>query len=115
LEVVGVKLVEQADATTFRVADVEDHAGAVGGDRFHGGVQLRAAVASEAAEDVAGEAFRVGAEENRLCRVDVAEDEREVVLMSEDVLIGIQLPYARLLVPDADGYPAPFRTHLSVA
>src|SRR6266851_10097938 len=115
LEVVGVKLVEQADATTFLVAYVEDHAGTVGGDHFHGGVQLRAAVASEAAEDVAGEAFRVGAEENRLCRVDVAEDEREVVLMSEDVLIGIQLPHARLFVADGDGCLDAFRDQLFVA
>src|ERR1700694_4198053 len=59
LEVVGVQLVEQPDTATLLVADVQDHAGAVGGDRFHRGMELCAAVAAQAAENVAGEALRV--------------------------------------------------------
>src|ERR1700694_4141073 len=53
LEVVRMQLVEEADTAALLVADVEDYARAVGGDGFHRRVQLRAAVASQASEDIA--------------------------------------------------------------
>src|ERR1700694_2211637 len=67
LEVVGVQLVEQSDTATFLVADVKDHAGPVGGNRLHRGLKLRAAVAAQAAENVAGEALGMRSQENGLC------------------------------------------------
>ncbi len=59
LEVVRVELVEQADAASLLVPYVEDHASSLFGDAPDGCVELCAAVAAQAAEDVAGEAFGV--------------------------------------------------------
>ncbi len=57
LQVICVQLVEQPDSSTFLVADVQDDAHPIGGDHLHGRVQLRAAIAAQAAEDVAGQAL----------------------------------------------------------
>src|SRR5207245_9081322 len=89
LQVVRVKLVEEADASPLLVSDVEAYACAFFRNRLHGRFELRAAVAPEAAEDVTGQALGVGSQEDGFCGIDLAEDNREVVLMTQEVLIGV--------------------------
>src|SRR5258708_22224847 len=65
LELVRPQLVDQADAPPL-LAQVQDHARALGGDHLHGAVELLLAVAPEAVEGVAGEALGVGPQQHRL-------------------------------------------------
>ena len=58
----------QADAPALVPADVEHDAAALGGDRRERGVELRPAVAAARAEDVAGEALGVHADQHVLRR-----------------------------------------------
>ena len=57
LESVRVELRQQADAAPLVAAHVDDRSSPGGGDASHGCAQLLAAVASQAAEGVAGEAL----------------------------------------------------------
>ena len=57
-------------------------------------LELLAAVAALRVEDVAGEALRVHAHEHVLRTVDVALDERDVVLAGEHLLVGDGLEVA---------------------
>src|ERR1700756_5522571 len=59
LEVVGVQLVEKADAPALRVPDIENHAISFSRDHLLCRLELSAAIAAEAAEDVAREALRM--------------------------------------------------------
>src|SRR5258707_1249513 len=65
LQAVGLKLGQQADAAAF-LAHVEDDAPAGLGDLGHGLVELGAAIAEHALENVAGQALAVDAHEDRL-------------------------------------------------
>src|SRR5207245_9968994 len=122
LQVVGMELVQEPDTSPFLVPDVENYAHAVGSDHLHRRVQLRATVTSKAAEDVARQTFRVRAQENGPLWIDVAQHQREVILVAEDVFIGVKLPQAGGLDSDRDdGFdpsfdelfvPAAVRDHL---
>ena len=81
LEVVGADLVAQADAAAF-LDQVDQHAAALAGDPCERGVELRAAVAAQAAHDLAGEARRVDAGQHARAG-DVAEHHRDVLLVRE--------------------------------
>jgi len=65
LEIVGMQLVEEPDSAALLVADVEDHPDAVHGNGLHRRVELRAAVATQASEDVSGQTLRVGSKQHR--------------------------------------------------
>ena len=79
LQLVGLELCEQADAAAL-LRHVEEHAAALVGDRVQRRVELLAAVAAQRVEDVAGQAFGVDADEHVVGAVDVASDERDVML-----------------------------------
>src|SRR5450759_909473 len=71
-------------------------------------MELRAAIAPQASEDVAREAFGVSPQKHRRRGVDLAQDEGKVILFSKDVLVGVQLPEPRLFVTDRNrGFDAP--------
>src|SRR6266849_2022901 len=89
LQVICVQLVEQPAPPTLLVADVQDDAHPIACDHLHGGVQLSATIAAQAAEDVAGQALGMGAEEHRRLCIDFAENKREVVLSPQDVFVGV--------------------------
>ncbi len=72
LEVVGPQLVGQPDAATLVTAQVDDDAGPLLGDEAHGLGQLRAAVAAQGPEDVAGQAFGVDPHEHVALAPDVS-------------------------------------------
>ena len=59
LELVGLQLGDQADPAALVAAQVDDHAAALLDDPLQGLVELGAAVAAVAAEDVAGQALGV--------------------------------------------------------
>src|ERR1700730_16202958 len=99
LQVVGVQLIQQPDATAFLVADVQDDANTVRGDHLHRRVQLGSAIAAKAAEDVPREALGMCTQQRRLLGIDLAEDQREMVLMAQHILVCVQLPLLRVLVP----------------
>ena len=79
LQRVRAQLVQQADAATLVPLDVQDDAAALLGDAPQRGVQLRAAVAAERAEHVAGQALGVHADEDVRAVADLARDERDVL------------------------------------
>src|SRR5688572_25949894 len=63
LELVRAELVGDADGATLVPADVEDHASPFTSDQLHRPIQLLAAVASERAEHIAGQALGMHAGE----------------------------------------------------
>ena len=76
-----------ADAPALVPADVEHDAAALPADRLDRGVELRSAVAAQRAEDVAGEALGVHADEHVLTVAEVAGDEREVLAAVEQAAV----------------------------
>ena len=80
LQLVGLELVEQADAATL-LGEVEQHALALGLDHRQRRLQLLAAVAAQRVEDVAGQALGVHADQHVLLARDLALDHRDVVLV----------------------------------
>src|SRR5207245_8853479 len=115
LQVVCVKLVEEADASPLLVYAVEDYACAFLRNRLHRRFELRAAVAAQASEDVAGQALGVGSQEDGFCGIDLAEDNREVVLMTQEVLIGVELPVPRVIRSNRDDRLDPFGDEFLIA
>ena len=77
LESVGFEFVDESDAASL-LSHVYESADAFFGDLGHGGVELFAAVAALAAEDVAGEAFGVDSDEHGCIGVDFAHGQCEV-------------------------------------
>src|SRR5207244_12995904 len=65
LELVGAELGEQADAASF-LTHVQDHALARLADLLQGTVELRAALAEQAVEGIAGQALAVDANQHRV-------------------------------------------------
>ena len=105
LQVVCMQLVQEPDTPSLLVPDVENYTHAVGADHLHRRMQLCATVAPKAAEDVARQAFRVRAQKNGPLRIDVAQHQREMILVAEDVFIGVELPQAGRLASDRnDGF-----------
>src|SRR5258708_11559268 len=86
LELVRPQLVDQADAPPL-LAQVQDHARALGCDHLHGAVELLLAVAPEAVEGVAGEALGVGPQQHRLVRSDLPHHQRHMGLAADAVLV----------------------------
>src|SRR5579875_4008734 len=80
LQLVGLQLVEQADAAPL-LRHVEEHPSAFGGDRRKRRLELLAAVAAQRVEDVTREALGVDAHEHVLA--DLAHHEREVLPAGE--------------------------------
>ena len=58
LQVVGLDLLDQADAAAF-LRQIDQHAGPFLADHLHGQVELVAAIAAQRGQQVAGEAGRV--------------------------------------------------------
>ncbi len=87
LEFVGAELVDDADAAAF-LSDVEDDAGAFGFDHLEGGGKLVTAIAAEGAEDVAGEAGAVDADEGGVGG-DVAFDDGDERLGFDFSFVGV--------------------------
>ena len=81
LELVGLQLVQQADAPALVPADVEHDAAPLLGDGGQRGLQLGAAVAAQRPEDVAGEALGVHADQHVLAVADLAVDEGDVLAL----------------------------------
>jgi len=77
LELIGTQLVMQPDPAAF-LADVEDHAPALGRDQIHGKLELVAAIAPLRAEDITGQALGMHANENQPAGRDITHGQREV-------------------------------------
>src|SRR6266540_798980 len=82
LELVGLQLVEKADAPAL-LRHVEEYAALLGADPRERLLELLAAVAAERVEDVSGQTLGVDADEDILLALDVALDERDVVLAGQ--------------------------------
>ena len=70
-----------AVAAAFLV-EIEQDAAAVPGHPLHGPAQLVAAIAFEAAEQIAGQAGRVEADRNRFRQIRPPDDDRHLVAQS---------------------------------
>ena len=86
LQAVGAELVDEADAAALVTAHVDDDA-AVLLDRVERRLELRAALALERVERLAGQALGVHAHERRVLE-ELARDDREVVGARHAVLVG---------------------------
>src|SRR5262249_13440928 len=112
LQLVSSQLVEEADAAAL-LQEVEEHAAPFLRDGLERERELRAAVAARGAEDVAGEARGMDAHEHRLVLVDLARDERDVLLVrhlgaeTDDA----ELPELRREVRRGDAVHEPLRAH----
>ena len=117
LKFVGVDFCGQTDAAAFVLAHVKEDAAAGAFDHLERGVELRAAIAATRAEDVAGEAFAMDADERGLgfgnlafheCEMVCAIDERAIHVQVEIAVVGRHLddlltldePFTRATVGD---------------
>ena len=87
LQLVRLQLVQEADAPAL-LRHVEEDAALLGGDARERQLELLAAVAAERVEDVAGQALGVDADEHVLLALDLALDERDVVLAGQRLAEG---------------------------
>src|SRR5262245_1952163 len=95
LQLVGAELVQEPDAPAL-LGHVQKHAVVLPADLSERLLELLAAVAAERVEDVAGQAFRVGAHEHALLAGGVAAHERDVLLAAQDLPICDRLELAVL-------------------
>lgn len=79
LQLVGADLVQQTDTTAF-LAQIQQHATPLGSDRAQGGLQLRTAIAAQAEQGVASQAFRMQAAQHGLAVGYIAEGQGNVLL-----------------------------------
>ena len=93
LELVGLELVQEPDSATF-LGHVQEDAGALRLDARQRELELLAAVAAERVEDVAGQALRVHADEHVLGALDVALDQRDVLLVGDQLAVRDRLELA---------------------
>ncbi len=103
LEGVGVEFIGQADASAF-LSEVDEDAFSGGVDGFHGVFELGAAVTASGAEDIAGEAFAMDADEDGIVMddgisggiaiSDAAFAEGEVRLRVDGTLVGEEFEVA---------------------
>ena len=84
LQLVRLQLVQQPDAASL-LGHVQQHAAALGHDRAQRELELLAAVAAQRVEDVAGEAFRVDADEDVVHALDLPAYERDMLLAGEQL------------------------------
>ena len=87
LQLVRPDLVAEADAAALVAAQVDEDAPALLLDQVERGLQLRAAVAAQRAEDVAGQALGVDPHQHVLGPGHVAHDEGQVLLVVEHGLV----------------------------
>jgi hypothetical protein len=76
LERVGPELVGQSDAAAL-LSEVQQDTSALGGDRRQRSTQLLPTVAPQRAQDVAGPALRVEADERRVRGAEIPVDQRD--------------------------------------
>ena len=74
-----------------------------GGDQLHRDLELLAAVAAQGAEDVAGDALAVHADEDGLGRRDVAHDQGDVLVGVDGGAVGVEREVAELRREDGLG------------
>jgi hypothetical protein len=79
LEIVGSKLVHEADAPAL-LSEVEQHTALRVPDHLEGAFQLLAAVAPQGAEDITCEALRVDPYQQILCAANVPKHESQMLL-----------------------------------
>ena len=92
LEVIGLQFVDQTDAAAF-LTDVKQHPAAFLVHHFHGLVQLIPAVASQGAENVAGQAFGVNPDQNRLFGIDLAFNQGNMLQILHVVFVDDDLEF----------------------
>src|SRR5262249_3145109 len=95
LQLVRAQLVQQADSAPL-LAHVEDDAAYLFLPARERDFEFLAAVAQERMEDVARETLRVDADEDVLDDLDVALDERDVLLVRQQLAIGDRVELAVL-------------------
>ena len=78
LQRIGAQLVDQADAAAL-LREIEQHAGALLGHAPDRAAQLRAAVAAQAAQQVAGEAFGMEPHQRRVGLLGTADQDGEML------------------------------------
>ncbi len=81
LQFVSANLVQQADTTAF-LAQIEQHAAALVGNRAQCRFELEAAVTAQAEQRIAGQALGVQTTQHRLAVGHVAERQRDMFLAS---------------------------------
>ena len=89
LQLVRLELVDEPDAAAL-LEQVEEDAPARLDDLLHGERELGAAVAAGRTEDVAGQALRVDADEDRLVFADLPVNERDVLLVGDVALYAVR-------------------------
>src|SRR6185437_14644491 len=78
LELIGAQLVDEADAAAL-LREIEQHAAARARDLGDRAAQLVAAIAAQAAEQIAGEAFGMETHEHGLRRIGIADQNGEML------------------------------------
>ena len=79
LELIGPQFVDETDAAPF-LSEVQDDTVARGRNLGDGPAQLLAAVAPQRAQQVAGKAFRVQPDQDRLAGLGLADDDGEMLV-----------------------------------
>lgn len=91
LQVVGTDLLRQANAPPLVVAQVDEDACWCGSEQLEAALELRAAVAARASKHIAGDADTVDACEDVLLRCDVTLDEDDMLHVSVDAAVYLDL------------------------
>ncbi len=96
LKTVGLDLVGQTDAAPF-LPHVQEHSTSGFLDHLERSVHLFTAIAAHRTEDVAGQALRVHADQDRFRARDVAADKRHVMIAVQKTFVEeeLELPVAR--------------------
>ena len=95
LQLIGLDLIEQANAATL-LPEVEQGAPALCGDRLQRRLQLVAAVATQAEQGVASEAFRVHPHQHRLAVAHIPHGQHQVLLVGFRVFETVHIEIAPL-------------------
>ena len=90
LQFIGTQLVAEPDTSTFLAAQVQEHAPVLA-DKLHGRLQLLAAIAAHAPENIARKAFAVHAHVNRLAEIGIARHPGHMFHAIGGALVGIRL------------------------
>jgi hypothetical protein len=88
LEVIGPQLVEDTDPASL-LAQVDQNPSTFFGDHMHGLMQLRPTVATQRAQDIAGETFGVHTHQHILASGDIADEQDEMFLIIQVARIQI--------------------------
>jgi len=91
LELIRLELVQEPDAAPFLI-EVNDHPPAFLGDHFHRRLELPTAIAPQRVEDIAGQTLRMHAYEHAGLRTDVAQHQRDVLVLVHIVPVAEYAP-----------------------